>query len=129
MDVLEAIRQRRAVRDYKFEPVASAELQYLIGAASWAPSAMNEQPWQFTVITNPSLLDQISADAKRWLVKNVETFPRSSHFRDILTDPGFHIFYHAPALIIISAFAPRQWAIEDCALAAENLMLAATAMV
>lgn len=128
MDVLEAIRERRAVRDYKSEPVTAAELRYLIGAASWAPSAMNEQCWRFTVITKTSLLDQISDSTKRWLLKNLETLPRSSHFRDILSEPDFHIFYHAPALIVISALGPSQWAVEDCSLAAENLMLAATAM-
>jgi hypothetical protein len=42
-----------------------------------------------------------------------------------LTDANFHIFYHAPALILISATAQGPWIVEDCALAAENLMLAA----
>jgi nitroreductase len=45
----------------------------------------------------------------------------------MLDDPDFQIFYHAPVLVLISAASPGAWAIEDCSLAAENLMLAAFA--
>lgn len=50
----------------------------------------------------------------------------SPHFHAILNNPDFNIFYHAPALIVISA-PDGPWIVEDCALAAENLMLAACA--
>ena len=46
---------------------------------------------------------------------------------EMLNDPKFHIFYHAPVLVVIAAAEPTDWAVEDCALAAENLMLAAYA--
>ena len=49
------------------------------------------------------------------------------HFGEILNDPNFEIFYHAPVLILISTTADIPWAVEDCSLAAENLMLAARA--
>jgi len=45
-----------------------------------------------------------------------------------LNDPNFDIFYGAPALIVISTVTQIPWAIEDSALAAENLMLAARGM-
>ena len=45
----------------------------------------------------------------------------------MLNDPKFHIFYHAPVSVVIAAAEPTDWAVEDCALAAENLMLAAYA--
>ena len=48
----------------------------------------------------------------------------AAHFRAHLSDPAFDIFYHAPALIVISARSAGPWIVEDCALAAENLMLA-----
>jgi nitroreductase len=50
------------------------------------------------------------------------------HFRALLNDPNFQIFCHAPVLILISAGTQGPWTREDCALAAENLMLAAHAM-
>src|SRR5664279_2327080 len=59
------------------------------------------------------------------MLKGVAAMPRSSHFRDILADPHFHIFYHAPTLIVISVPGDGPWGAEDCALAAQNLMLAA----
>jgi len=43
----------------------------------------------------------------------------------MLSEASFQIFYHASALILISGIAQRPWVAEDCALAAENLMLAA----
>jgi nitroreductase len=43
----------------------------------------------------------------------------------MLKDPHFQIFYHAPVLIVISATAAVPWCVEDCSLAAQNLMLAA----
>ena len=125
MELRTAIRQRRAVRDYTKQAVPASVLRELIAAASWAPSAMNDQPWHFTVVTDTALLDEISTRSKEWMLKGVAAMPRSSHFRDILADPHFHIFYHAPVLIVISAPTDGQWSPEDCALAAQNLMLSA----
>ena len=52
--------------------------------------------------------------------------PTSSERSSVISN--FHIFYHAPTLILISASAQGPWIVEDCALAAENLMLAAFAV-
>jgi hypothetical protein len=41
--------------------------------------------------------------------------PYADHFRSRLSDPHFHIFYHAPVLILISAIAEAPWIVEDCA--------------
>ena len=125
METLDAIRRRRAVRDYKPENIPETLLQQVIAAASWAPSAMNEQPWHFTVVTDTKLMGEISTGAKAFMLKSMPTMPRSGHFQDILGDPHFNIFYNAPALLVISAEARGQWCAEDCALAAENAMLAA----
>lgn len=125
MEVRAAIQQRRAVRDYTRDPVSSVALREMISAASWAPSAMNDQPWHFTIVTDAAMLDEISSRSKEWMLKSVASMPRPGHFRDLLADPLFHIFYHAPALIILSVLENGQWSAEDCALAAQNLMLAA----
>lgn len=125
MNLMQAIRGRRAVRDYRPDPVASVAMHQLINAASWAPSGMNEQPWHFTVVADPAVLDEVSTRAKAWMLQNALGLPRERHFRDIMADPGFHLFYHAPSLVVISTMTPGQWSREDCALAAQNLMLAA----
>ena len=125
MNVLQAIRERRAVRDFTSQPVSQASIRQLVSAASWAPSAMNAQPWHFTVVTDKVVLDEISARAKAWMLAHMPELRQTGHFRDLLSDPGFHLFYRAPALVVISAPADQEWATEDCALAAQNLMLAA----
>ncbi len=51
----------------------------------------------------------------------------SHHVYDLLNDPRTDVLHGAPVLIVIFSAAADQWAIENCALAAENLMLAATA--
>ena len=126
MDLLEAIRKRRSVREYTDEPVDDAVLRELIEAAVQAPSAINLQPWTFVVVKDPTRLSQISERAKSHLLKAQLSAP-AHPFREMLNDPGFHLFYHAPALVVIAAADPTDWAVEDCALAAENLMLAALA--
>src|SRR3970282_2472490 len=124
MELLEAINARRSVREYTASPVGAAALRELIDAAIQAPSAINQQPWCFVVVKDPLLLAHISDQAKAHLLKASLGAP-AHPFRDMLNDPAFHIFYHAPVLVVIAAAQPTDWAVEDCALAAENLMLAA----
>jgi nitroreductase len=126
MDLNEAIVGRRAVRDYTNETVGEEVIRRLVDAAVQAPSAVNQQPWTFTVVRDQRLLDRISRDAKSHMLAGAAG-PHADHFRSTLSDANFHIFYHAPVLILISALAQGPWIIEDCALAAENLMLAAFA--
>lgn len=124
MELLQAINGRRSVREYTDEPISDTLLRELIDAAIQAPSAINQQPWCFVVVKKPSLLAHISDQAKIHLLKASLGAP-AHPFRDMLSDPKFHIFYHAPVLVVIAAAEPSDWAVEDCALAAENLMLAA----
>jgi nitroreductase len=118
------------VREFTAEPVDEKTLRQLIDAAMQAPSAVNEQPWLFSVVLDQALLARISREAKAYVLKTtaVGLLSHSRHFQEILNDPKFDIFYHAPALIVISAVTKGPWAVEDCALAAENLMLAARAL-
>ncbi len=124
MELLQAIHERRSVREFTDEAVGDATLRSLIDAAIEAPSAINQQPWCFVVVRDPTLLTHISDLAKAHLLKASLGAP-AHPFRDMLNDPQFHIFYHAPVLVVIAACQPTDWAVEDCALAAENLMLAA----
>lgn len=126
IELLEAINGRRSVREYTDRAVDDAVLRELIDAAVQAPSAVNQQPWSFAIVKDRGLLAQISDKAKAHLLKASLGVP-AQRFPDRLSDPKFHIFYHAPVLIVISAAEPSDWAVEDCALAAQNLMLAAYA--
>ena len=127
MDISEAISGRRSVREYTTQAVDPKTISRLIDAAVRAPNAVNQQPWSFTVVRDQDVLDRISRDAKSHMLTTMPATSHSDHFRSILSDQKFQIFYHAPVLILISATAQGPWIIEDCALAAENLMLAAYA--
>jgi nitroreductase len=127
MNLDQAIHGRRAVREYSREIVSEQTIRRLIDAAVQAPSAVNQQPWGFTVVRNQSLLDRISHEAKAYMLATTPAGSLSEQLLSHLRNPEFQIFYHAPALIVISADGPGPWVIEDCALAAQNLMLAAFA--
>jgi nitroreductase len=128
MDIVEAISGRRSTREYKSQSIDEKTIRRLIEAATQAPSAVNQQPWTFTVVRDQALLNQVSRDAKAHMLATMAADiagARGEHFQTMLGDPAFQIFYHAPLLILISGNAPGPWIIEDCALAAENLMLMA----
>ena len=127
MDIQDAIYRRRAVREYAEKPVDHDTVVKLIEAAIQAPSAMNQQPWTFTVIRDQGMLDELSRGSKEHILKSNPELTHSAHFQS-LNDPHFQIFYHAPILVLISAVSALPWYIEDCALAAQNLMLAAYAV-
>jgi nitroreductase len=125
MEFERAIYSRRAVREYKADPVDEATIRRLIDAAIQAPSAVNEQPWIFSVVRDQAVLDRISAASKAHILAAPPEGMTPEHLRHRLSDPDFHVFYHAPALIVISNASRGRWAAENCTLAAENLMLAA----
>lgn len=54
MELFEAIEQRHSVRSFKIDAVPREALEKIMHAAALAPSAMNEQPWQFYVTTGES---------------------------------------------------------------------------
>jgi nitroreductase len=55
MDVIEAVSKRKSVRGYKPDPVPKQVLGQILELASRAPSAMNTQPWEFTLLTGEVL--------------------------------------------------------------------------
>ncbi|MGB4428427.1 MAG: nitroreductase family protein [Thermacetogeniaceae bacterium] len=109
MDALEAILTRRSIRRYPAEPVAEDLIKKLLEAAMYAPSAHNQQPWQFIVIQDRQLLDKIP-----------EFHPYSSMLKS------------APLAILVcgdsSRFKSSYFWPQDCAAATQNILLAARAL-
>lgn len=126
MQLQEAILSRRSVRKYTDQPVEKNLIEHLLQNACQAPSAMNLQPWSFAVLEDQALLDDYSTVIKASLLERMEkeTSPLSK-YRNLMLNPSYHIFYHAPALIIIYGKSGCTTFREDCALAAQNLMLTA----
>lgn len=125
MDIFEAIKSRRSVRQYTAEAVSVDQIERVIDAAVLAPSAMNRQPWSFVVVNDAQRLNEMSQRVKKFALKLT---PPASPFHSHLADAQFEIFHWAPTLIVICAKNEEKFSAEDCCLAAENLMLAAHAL-
>jgi nitroreductase len=104
--VIEAIRSRRSVRGYQPGPVAREQIETIVDCGRLAPSAFNEQKWEFIVVENPKTLKTIASFA-----------PDNCPF---LSD--------ASACIIVSGDKKHSSVYLDGAAAAENMLLAAHAL-
>jgi nitroreductase len=135
MDPLDFIYRRHAVRSYRPEVVDEARLLKLLDAAVQAPTAMDEEPWQFVVVQNRDLLKGLSDRAKEIFSAQAAQHGRllkppgaaGDGIGNPVVDPDFNIFYDAGTLVVICARQTSDFATADCWLAAENLMLAASA--
>jgi nitroreductase len=108
MDAMETILSRKSIRQYMPKPLSREVILELLHAAMSAPSAGNERPWHFIVLTEQTLLNEI---------------------------PKFHryaaMLKQAPVAILICGDTTLEmhkgyWTL-DCAAASENLLLAAHA--
>jgi nitroreductase len=60
MDVLEAIRRKRAVRNYAPKPLPEDVVRTILYAGRRAQSSKNSQPWHFIAIRNRETLTELS---------------------------------------------------------------------
>ncbi|WP_076792589.1 nitroreductase family protein [Chlorobium sp. KB01] len=122
-NTIETILRRRSIRAYEPRQLEEDELNTILQAGQYAPSAMGQQPWHFTVIEYHDKLETLQSACK-----NVFLYSDNAALRETAAKDGYHVFYHAPMLLIISAdsyaVAPR----EDCVLAMENMLLAAASL-
>jgi Nitroreductase len=136
MEMFEAIRSRRAVRQYRPDPVRKEDILTIIDAANRAPSAMNRQQWEFVVVTGKETILEMGASYR--II--VEEFTRNwdpSPMRGSLSREEFIRFAEsyggAPAVIVALTDAAdnddlRRANLESASAAMENLLLAATAL-
>ena len=129
MNVLDAIYDRRAVRNYLPQKIDQAIIHTLLNAAVQAPTAMHEEPWSFVIIQNKDLLDRLSDSAKILVRHDAEgsNSQQNKHMLDLVNQRDFHVFYNANTLIVIYSKFQGSFVSADCWLAAENLMLTACA--
>lgn len=127
MELMQAIRERRAVREYAPAHIERSSIERLIQAAILAPSARNLQPWAFAALLDRERIEGYARRATSWLLANFSQTAYDDSLRKMVADPDFVMFYHAPALVLVLAKSSDRQAAEDCCLAAENLILAARA--
>lgn len=128
-DIIEMIKTRRCVREYKNEPVSDEDIKFLIDCARYAPSGFNMQPWSFLVIKNRDVMRRLSESGKKAMIPLLEpmkdTSKTASNFLVFLKTKGTDMFYNAPVLVIILGNKNAPTVDVDCAMAAQNMMLAA----
>ena len=129
MSVMDAIQHRRSVRDYASKTIERKVIQTLLDAAVHAPTAMHEEPWSFAVVQDKNVLDRLSEGAKKLVHNEAQgsDTDRAKHTLHVVDKPDFHVFYNAGTLIVIFSKLQGAFAVADCWLAAENLLLAACA--
>lgn len=103
MEILEIIKRRRSIREYKDQPIPKEALKKIIDAARFAPTARGVEPWEFIVITKQETLNKIAqmAENARFLSK-------------------------AAACIAVFC-ADTKYYLEDGCAATQNILLAAAA--
>jgi nitroreductase len=134
MEFEEAVRKRRAVRDYENKPVSDAQLKKLFDLVRLTPSAINLQHWDFLIIKDPArrkALRECTPNNQ----KQVEEAPV-----DILVLGNTDILAHVDQVLDpvrkervlglskLPIEARKVWAQQNANLAAMTLMLAAQSM-
>jgi nitroreductase len=102
-NALEVMKSRRSIRTYADRPVERAIIEEIVDCARLAPTAMNDQPWDFVVVTGKEALQSIP--------------PMLGHAAFIANS--------AFAVLVLSR--DTNYAVEDCSAATENLLLAGEA--
>jgi nitroreductase len=125
VELMQAINERHAVRSYTDKKVPRETVLELLLAAVQAPSDRNSQPWAFAVVQDSALLRSYSERAKAHVLRTGKV---EEHIRELAATPEFDMFYRASTLVLICGRRDHQYSSEECALAAENLMLAACAL-
>ncbi len=61
-DAADLVRDIPTVQKFTQEAVKDADIQLIVEAGVQSPSALNQQPWHFSVVTDQEVLQQISGD-------------------------------------------------------------------
>ena len=97
MDVVEAIRSRKSIRGYKPDPVPEEILREILDIALRAPSGLNAQTWEITVVTG-KVLENIKHGNMEMLISGatpspeVEPEPYQGKYRQRQVDLAIQIF-------------------------------------
>ncbi len=126
-EVLNCIHKRRSTRRFQERQIEPEQLETLLDAAIWAPSGSNSQSWLFTAVQNRETLLQLNEVVKEGFQNWVpdDNYPGKVRAKASSEKENYNFYYHAPTLVIASNRPDYENAMADCALALENIFLAA----
>ena len=130
-EVMKTIMHRRSIRRFEKKQIAEDELEQILQAGMYAPSAGGRQGVIFAVCQDKEVNEKLGK------IKRANSNPHmatatsyvSKEQPSIADDPKIkNAFYDAPT--VITMFAPRNFlfSVDDCAVAAENMMLMADSL-
>lgn len=106
MDIQELLLNRRSIRKYKDQKINKDDMNNILQAAMYAPSAMNLQPWQFIVI-----------DDNVVLTETIKSIPHAEMLKQ-----------SAAAILVCGDKAIEKnenWLLQNCSAAVQNILLSA----
>jgi nitroreductase len=132
--VIEAINKRQSTRAYEQKPVTKDTINAIIEAGNQAPftSVTRSQPWRFVVVQDPKFKQKLFQTAFPFW-KNAtdgmkeqypELYEMATCLYNAMDIPKDVIYYNAPVIIFV--IGPAAGGAISCALACENMMIAAT---
>lgn len=109
MNIKEAVLKRRSIRKFNDKKISDEIIKDILEAAMAAPSACNLQPWEFFVIKNKDMQEEIRSKASRFTN------------------------YNSSLIIVVAGNEKKSlpgrlkdfWQ-QDCSAAIENMLLMAT---
>lgn len=131
METLEAIISRRSTRSYKPDAVEPEKLQKIIDAGRHAPSGGNNQTCHFLIVQNKEVLNKLATLAENAFAKmevTPETYSSLKMSINLSKKGGYVFHYNAPVLIIVANQKNYGNNMADCAVAVENMFIAANAL-
>ena len=98
--------ERKSIRNFTDKVIEKELVTKMLQAAMQAPSANNQQPWEFIIVDDRSLLDQLSQTSRgAWMLKDVKL---------------------AIVPLILKGDKSPHFAVQDLSAATENILLEAT---
>ncbi len=106
MEIQEALLNRRSIRKYKNQKINKEDIDKILKAAMYAPSAMNLQAWQFIVIEDKDVL-----------IETIKSIPYAEMLKQ-----------SAAAILVCgdsSIEKNESWLLQNCSAVTENILLSA----
>jgi len=139
--VIENIKSRRSTRDFRQESIPEGIVDKIVEAGSFAPSALNRQPWRFVVIGQEAMIKELSAVVRkklkalyklvpilRFLIKDFRDERFVNALKKTASSEEDTVFYSAPLIIFVANDTRYGATNMDCVLTCQNMMLAAHSM-
>jgi len=62
-ELLDFLKDRRSIRSFEDKPIPDEEIDMILEAGRWTPSASNKQPWEFIVVKNKDIIKKLEKTA------------------------------------------------------------------